>query len=430
MEIKPRIMIKSFSQYIVEADSKAVTFVFGRFNPPTNGHEILFDKLKAVSTGSYRIYCSKSQDPKKNPLAFKDKVKFLRKMFPKHARSVMADKNVRTAMDICTLLYDQGYTDVSMVVGSDRLTEFDTLLNKYNNVKSRHGFYNFQNGIHVISAGERDPDADDASGMSASKMRTAAAGNDFDLFSKGLPKSYKDGSDLFNAVRKGLGLKETFNHFKNIKLDSVSDLRESYIEGTLFHEGQQVIIKESKEIGTIKMLGSNYVTVAVTEGEKPRRLWLEDVSLVEEHGAGDIGTPDLINRYQKETPGEQQGWKTFSAFASEEEFKKKTLTPDWFMTKTFAEIRVGLKEGTMENGIFSDNKDEAEKMAAELVMFMRKNKDVKVGDDASQGYVDGITKFIYDDELLNALDPESGDTGEDCNSIVAARLKKLGVRIH
>ena len=101
-----------------------------------------------------------------------------------------------------------------------------------------------------------------------------------------------------------------------------------------------------------------------------------------------------------------------------------------YESKTFAEIRVGLKEGTMENGIFSDNKDEAEKMAAELVMFMRKNKDVKVGDDASQGYVDGITKFIYDDELLNALDPESGDTGEDCNSIVAARLKKLGVRIH
>ena len=144
-------MIKSFSQYIVEADNKSVHFVFGRFNPPTTGHEILFDKLKSISNGSYRIYCSKSVDTKKNPLQFKDKVKFLRKMFPKHARSVMADKNVRTAMDICVLLYDQGFTDVTMVVGSDRLTEFKALLNKYNNVKSRHGYYNFQDGVKVVN---------------------------------------------------------------------------------------------------------------------------------------------------------------------------------------------------------------------------------------------------------------------------------------
>lgn len=423
-------MIKSFSQYIVEVDTKAVTFVFGRFNPPTNGHEILFDKLKEISNGSYRIYSSKSEDPKKNPLSFKDKVKFLRKMYPKHARSVMADKDVRTALDICVKLYDQGYTDVTMVVGSDRLIEFKTLLNKYNNAKSRHGFYNFETGIKVVSAGQRDPDADDATGMSASKMRTAAAGNDYDLFSKGLPKAYKDGTELFNAVRKGMGLKETFNHFQNIKLESVSTLRESYVEGTLFHEGQKVILKDSKEIGTIKMLGSNYVSVSLNEGEKPKRLWLEDVSIVEENGAGDTGTPDLINRYQKDTPGESKGFNTFKAFATEEEFKRKKLKSDWMMTKSFAEIRIGLKEGTMETGIFSDNKDEAEKMAAELVMLMRKNKDVKVGDDASAAYVDAITKFVYDDKLLDDLDSETGKTGESCNSIVAARLKELGVRIH
>lgn len=423
-------MIKSFSQYIVEADAKAVTFVFGRFNPPTNGHEILFDKLKSISSGSYRIYCSKSEDPKKNPLQFKDKVKFLRKMFPKHARSVMADKDVRTALEVCTRLYDQKYTDVTMVVGSDRLTEFDTLLNKYNNEKSRHGFYNFENGIKVVSAGQRDPDADDASGMSASKMRSAASENDFTTFSKGLPKTYKDGSALFNAVRKGMGLKETYNHFKNVKLEPISDLRESYIEGDLFEVGQEVIIKETQEHGIIKMLGSNYVSVSINEGEKPGRYWLEDVCIAEEGGAGDIGTNNLINRYQKETPGEHKGWKTFAAFASEEEFKRKNLKPDWFMTKSFAEIRIGLKEGTMETGIFSDNKDEAEKIAAELVMFMRKNKGLKVGDEKSEMYLDSITRFVYDDKLLDDLDPETGKTGEDCNSLVAARLKELGVRIH
>ena len=428
------MMIKTFSQYIVEADSKAVTFVFGRFNPPTNGHEILFDKLKSVSNGTYRIYSSKSEDPKKNPLAFKDKVKFLRKMYPKHARSVMADKDVRTALDICVKLYTQGYTEVSMVAGSDRLLEFETLLNKYNNVKSRHGFYNFENGIKVISAGERDPDADDASGMSASKMRTAAAANDFELFSKGFPKAYKDGSTLFNAVRKGMGLKETFNHFQNIKLEPISDLRESYVEGTLFEIGQQVIVKETKEFGTIKMLGSNYVSVIIVEGEKPKRFWLEDISIVEEHGAGDIGTPDLINRYQKETPGESKGFKSFNAFAAAEDFKKKQLKTEWFMKsfadiqKEFSEVRLG--EGTMETGVFSSNKDEAEKIAVELVMFMRKNKDTKVGDEASSAYVDGITKFIYDDALLNDLDPDTGKSGESCNALVTSRLKTLGVRIH
>ena len=302
-------MIKSFSQYIVEADNKAVHFVFGRFNPPTTGHELLFEKLKSISNGSYRIYSSKSEDPKKNPLSFKDKVKFLRKMYPKHARSVMADKDVRTALDICVKLYDQGYTDVTMVVGSDRLTEFRTLLNKYNNQKSRHGYYNFQDGVKVVSAGDRDADSDDVSGMSASKMRAAATANDLESFQNGLPKAFNGSVDLFNAVRKGMGLKETFFHHKNHKLEPVSDLREEYIEGNLFHEGQRVVLKDSKQLGTIKRLGSNYVSVIINENEKPQRFWLEDVDIAETGGAGDIGTDKLINRYQSETPGEGQGWR-------------------------------------------------------------------------------------------------------------------------
>ncbi len=166
-------MIKTFSDYLSEAKGD-VYFVFGRFNPPTNGHEKLFDKLKSTAgSGTYRIYASKSQDPKKNPLSFKDKIKFLRKMFPKHARSIMADADVRTALDIVVKLYDQGYTSATMIAGSDRVKEFETILKKYNGVSSRHGMYDFDN-IKVVSAGERDPDAEGASGMSASKMRAAA----------------------------------------------------------------------------------------------------------------------------------------------------------------------------------------------------------------------------------------------------------------
>ena len=116
-------------------------------------------------------------------------------------------------------------------------------------------------------------------------------------------------------------------------------------------------------------------------------------------------------------------------FASEEEFRRKNLKSDWFITKNFSDIAVDIKEGTMEIGIFDKNKEAAKKVAGELVMFMRSNKDLKVGDDKSQAYVDGITKFVYDDQMLDDLDPETGKVGERCNAIVAARLKELGVTI-
>ena len=170
--------MKSFKDYLVE-ETKLVTFAFGRFNPPSIGHEKVFDAVKKLSRGGvYRIYASKSNDKKKNPLIFKDKIKFMRKMFPKHARNIMADADVRTVFDIAVKLYDQGFTKVQMVVGSDRVREFDTLLNKYNGVKGRHGFYEFEGTINVLSAGERDPDDENAAGMSASKLRQYALDGD------------------------------------------------------------------------------------------------------------------------------------------------------------------------------------------------------------------------------------------------------------
>ena len=272
-------MIKKFSEFVTEAKGD-VTIVFGRFNPPTSGHEKLFETLKKVSKGGmYRIYASKSEDTKKNPLPFRDKVKFLRKMFPKHARNIMADTDTRTVIDVARKLYDQGFTKMTMVAGSDRVKEFEILLNKYNGVEARHGFYQFEGKIKVISAGERDPDSDDVSGMSASKLRVAAADNDLELFSKGMPKSYKDSKDLFNAVRKGMGLKETKSFRKHVELPKVSDRREDYIEGNLFTEGDTVQVKESKEIGQITTCGANYLTVKFEN--KSKKVWLDQVELVE-----------------------------------------------------------------------------------------------------------------------------------------------------
>ena len=201
---------KSFSDFLVEDAKKEITFVFGRFNPPTIGHEKLFDQTKKLArSGAYRIYASKSQDSSKNPLPFKDKIKFMRKMFPKHARAVMSDKDVRTVFDIVVKLYDQGFTKVQMVAGSDRVKEFETLINKYNGVKGRHGFYEFEGVVKVLSAGERDPDSEGVAGMSASKMRQAAADGDIPNFVKGLPKSVRDGgNELYHAIRKGLKVKK------------------------------------------------------------------------------------------------------------------------------------------------------------------------------------------------------------------------------
>ena len=268
---------KSFNDYLTEEKGE-ITFVFGRFNPPTVGHQKLFDKLKSVSSGTYRIYGSKSQDPKKNPLNFKQKVKFLRKMFPKHARSVMADSDVRHVMDIAVKLYDQGYTKVNMVAGSDRVKEFEVLLNKYNGVKARHGFYEFKDKIGVISAGERDPDAEGVTGMSASKMRAAAEDGSLQTFAKGVPTGYNP-KELFNAVRKGMGIKESPKFREHVELPKVSETREEYIEGNLFNEGDTVVLKETNDVGTISVCGSNYLVVEF--GQWKKRVWIDQVELLE-----------------------------------------------------------------------------------------------------------------------------------------------------
>lgn len=274
-------MINSFSQYLIE-EERVVYFTFGRMNPPTIGHGKLLDKT-AVKAGrnQYRIYLSQTTDLKKNPLSYSDKVKHVRKMFPKHARSVMINKKVKSAIDALVTLYDEGFRKIVMVVGSDRVREFDILLNKYNGKQARHGFYNFKS-IDVVSAGERDPDAEGVEGMSASKQRDNASNDNFATFTQGLPKtmSNNDARRLFNDVRKGMGLKEAKDFKRHIELSSVSDTREQFVRGQLFELGEQVIIKKTDEVGMITVLGSNYVIVETTD--RKTRQWLDAVEKIEE----------------------------------------------------------------------------------------------------------------------------------------------------
>mgnify|MGYP005622699765 FL=1 len=274
-------MLSGFKQYLEEKSSVGY-FAFGRFNPPTTGHEKLITKVASLARGNdYRIFASQSADAKKNPLEYKTKVKFMRKMFPKYARNIVMDNSVKNFLDATMYMYKQGYKNLVMVAGDDRVQEFQKLLTKYNGVDSRHGKYEFDS-IKVVSAGERDPDADDVTGMSASKQRANAQNNDFAKFSQGLPKGVSDqlAKELFNAVRKGMNLNENKTFTRHVMLEAVSERREDYINGELFSVGQQVIVKESDEVVTITHCGSNYVIVEA-DGKKTRK-WLTDVEPLEE----------------------------------------------------------------------------------------------------------------------------------------------------
>ena len=274
-------MIHSFKNYLIEED-KVAYFTFGRMNPPTIGHEKLLDALaKQAGKNDYFVFLSQSQDKKKNPLNYNTKMKTVRKMFPRHARRVMINKGVRTVFDAATFLYDKGYKSVVMVVGSDRVREFETLLNKYNGEKGAHGFYNFQS-LSVASAGTRDPDDEGVSGMSASKLRAFASDNDFTSFAQGLPSSMgnKEAKKMFMDVRDGMGLTEETVFKRHVELEPVSDIREDFVKGKLFDLGDTVVVKKTDEMGTIVHLGTNYVVVQIDE-ETTTRKWIDDVQKVE-----------------------------------------------------------------------------------------------------------------------------------------------------
>ncbi len=188
---------------------KTAVFVFGRFNPPTIGHGKLLNALTATAQrvgGDALVYTSSTQDAKKNPLTKTQIFKYMKKAFPKEKKSFQTRSNSKTAIEVAVELHEK-YDKLMMVVGSDRVADFSSLLNTYNGVKSRHGFYEFDK-IEIISAGERDPDAEGVSGMSASKMREAAVQGDFDTFKLGVPivMKNKDAKNMFNDVRAGLRL--------------------------------------------------------------------------------------------------------------------------------------------------------------------------------------------------------------------------------
>jgi nicotinamide mononucleotide adenylyltransferase len=257
------------------ATSETLTLAFGRFNPPTVGHEKLLKMAsKTAAGGDLKIYPSRTQDAKKNPLDPDMKVSYMRKMFPDFEKNIVNDDEMRSIFNVLQAA-DGEYKNVTIIVGSDRQAEFENLATKYNGE-----LYNFDE-IRVVSAGVRDADAEGVEGMSASKMRKAVADDDFEAFKRGVPASVKDADAqaLFDAVRTGMGVKKqkvTAEMWEIAPRFDARGLREQFVNGLIYNIGDIVESLNTGLIGKIIRRGTNHL-ICVTEEDHMFKSWIRDV---------------------------------------------------------------------------------------------------------------------------------------------------------
>ena len=271
----------------VEKTKGTLTVAFGRFNPPTTGHEKLLNTVASSSDdGDYVIIPSRSQDKKKNPLDPDMKVSVMKQMFPQHSEKIINDPGNKTIFDILKRAHNDGYAGVRIVGGADRQKEFDKLVNNYNGK-----MYQFDN-IEVRSAGDRDPDSDNVEGMSASKQRKAAAENDFDGFLRGVPTAMnkKAARELFDNVRKSMNIKEGWNLWEIAPKFDWKNLRENYVSKKVFNIGETVQNINTGLIGRIIRRGTSYL-ICVTEDRIMFKSWLRDVTEAVVNGTDKSGVP-------------------------------------------------------------------------------------------------------------------------------------------
>lgn len=199
---------------------RVAIFSFGRFNPPTAGHEKLVKKVvelaKNYSATPY-IFLSHTQDSKKNPLTHSQKVNYLKLGVPAISKYIVATSEIKTVFDALKYIENLGYSDVIMIAGADRVPEFKNTISKYINHPDPSKSFNL-NSFEVVSAGERDPDSEGVTGLSASKMRDFAIKNDYAAFKQGVPSGLSDkfARAMFADVRKGMKLIELFEEVKRI----------------------------------------------------------------------------------------------------------------------------------------------------------------------------------------------------------------------
>ena len=282
LQKKPAPKPKAQPKADPEAETKKsggdqLTIAFGRFNPPTAGHEKLLQAAKkAAAGGDLKIYPSRTQDNNKNPIDPDMKVSYMRKMFPDFEEQIVNDPEMRSIFNVLTTASEEGYRSINIVVGADRLGEFENLAMKYNG-----DLYDFEE-IKTISAGPREDDAEGIEGVSSSKQRKAVMDDDYQAFRKGLPKSVDDadGQALFDAVRTGMKRKKTQKESYDLwEIAPKSDprgLRENYVKKRIFRLGDLVESLNTGLVGRIMRRGTNYL-ICVTEQDNMFKSWIHDV---------------------------------------------------------------------------------------------------------------------------------------------------------
>jgi len=366
--------MKSFTDYI-QNSGKEITIVVGQFTVPTNKHGDVFETARKTALESqYRIYPLHSGY---DLLEYTQKVKYIRKMFPRHARSIILSENKHNIFDVLQSIYSENFSILNLVCEQDKVAEYDTLANKYNGVKGRGGFYKFHGGVNVISSGIL------SESLMEDKMLMAVKQNDFQTFSKGLPSGFKEGKELFNDARKGMGLTESHDFRSHIQLHPVSEDREAYVSGNLFEKGDNVVITASEEVGIISFLGTNYVIVETFEGKKYRK-WISDVEHIDESVKSITFDPKIdraidrlvhrkkyANAVKAHLQTKKDLWKVAQMFGLDYRNLKKSVD------KVLNEVK-GLMEGENVDRVQQEKQDALDKLDQE---YERKIERAKQADE-------------------------------------------------
>lgn len=304
-----------FKKYIKEqdkepAEEKTSVMAFGRFNPPTVGHEQLIQKVHSVAKehgGDAHIVASHSQGTAKNPLPQDKKLSYLQSIAPGKVNVSGSSKEEPTLFHVASRLHNQGTDHLVMVAGSDRVDEYKENLEKYNGVQGKHGYYNFKS-IKVVSAGQRDPDAEGVEGMSGTKMRELARSGNTEGFKQGLPDSLKAHADEMinhikavkedyeNPYRFDWGTPEGTEYMKKMTPKMKTEcgvgevwskekgmcvpVREEYLNGNVYKINEEVKTADGKT-GKIVYRGATYVTIQLENGDTKKQ-WLKDIQYIQE----------------------------------------------------------------------------------------------------------------------------------------------------
>ena len=200
--------------FLREDDRSTAIFAFGRFNPPTIGHQKLIEtliKTAEKANGQAYLFLSHKQNNKTDPLNFKDKQDYIQQFYP---NVIVGDQTANTIIKALQVIQAQGRTRIIMVAGSDRVAEFEKLLNQYNGKPDKQGndLYKFDD-IKVVNAGQRDPDAEGVEGASASKARELANKGQWHEFSK-IAMGGNKSQNIYNKIQDALGVEVAENNKK------------------------------------------------------------------------------------------------------------------------------------------------------------------------------------------------------------------------